>query len=327
MAETATRMPHVIHAPLDCALADTFRDHVAVMGNLDGVHLGHQMLIGEARALAEQRGKPLGAISFEPHPRYFFNPDTEGFLLTTQHKKAELLGAQGVETLFLLPFNRRLSMLEPDDFVSDILVDILGLAGIVVGDEYQFGRRRVGTAEMLRDLANANGIEPRIVTPAHDDGRTEKYSSSDARAALKTGHPEEAGRILGRPWSVTGVVEKGKQLGRTLDFPTANIRLGDLIEPAKGVYAVRVVHAGATYDGVANFGSRPTVDGEGVLLEVYLFDFTSNIYGETIEVELRHFIRPEKKFSGLDALKTQIGKDCETARDLLLADSWAASAR
>ncbi|MBD0428093.1 bifunctional riboflavin kinase/FAD synthetase [Aquisalinus flavus] len=309
--------PTVINAPLDCPLEDIFRGTVAVMGNLDGVHRGHQALIDEARKLAVIMSKPLAAITFEPHPRYAFRPETENFLLTTLHKKIDLLGQQGIETVFLLPFSRRLSMLEPAEFVNDILGNILGLSGIAVGADFQFGRKRAGTAQMLDELARKAGIEPMIVKPVAEKGEIVKFSSTDAREAIQEGRPEDTARILGRPWSVTGIVEKGKQLGRTLDFPTANIRLGDLIEPAKGVYAVKVHLNGETHNGVANFGSRPTVDGEGVLLEVYIFDFNGNIYGETLEVELHHFIRPEKKFDGLDALKAQISEDSGAARRLL----------
>jgi riboflavin kinase/FMN adenylyltransferase len=287
------------------------------MGNMDGVHRGHQALIGEAAKLATNLGKPLSAIVFEPHPRLVFQPDTEPFLLTTPEQKIDLLGQCGIEKVFILPFNRRLSMLSPEAFVEDILHQTLGLAGIVVGAEFQFGQKRSGTADMLDALAQQHGITPLIVTPVSLNGAAEKFSSSGARDALRHGKPEEAAHILGRPWSVAGVVQKGQQLGRTLDFPTANIAIQDVIAPAKGVYAVKARIGEETHAGVANFGSRPTVDGTGLLLEVHLFDFARDIYGENMAVDFLHYIRPETKFDGLDALKAQIAKDCETAVALL----------
>ncbi len=312
-----SKVPTILNAPLDCALAEEFRHHVAVMGNMDGVHKGHQALIGEARKLAGELGKPLGAIVFEPHPRQVFNPGGEPFLLTNKEQKAELLGEHGVDTVFILPFNRHLSMLEPDEFVSDILSRVMGLAGILVGEEFRFGRRRAGTTGMLEEFGAAVGIAVKVVEPVALAGATEKFSSSQARQALRDGDPKLAASILDRSWTVRGMVQKGKQLGRTLNFPTANVSLDTYLHPAKGVYAVTAWVHGESHKGVANFGSRPTVDGQGVLLEVFIFDFDEEIYGEVIDVEFHHFIRPEQKFADIDALKTQIIRDCEQAETLL----------
>ncbi|MCI5048175.1 MAG: bifunctional riboflavin kinase/FAD synthetase [Aquisalinus sp.] len=307
----------VIHTPLNCALSDTHRDHVAVMGNMDGVHKGHQVLIGEAAALAREMGKPLGAIIFDPHPRQVFDPSGDPFLLTSREQKIALLGEQGIETVFVVPFNRQLSMLTPEEFVHDILGNVLGLAGVVVGEGFRFGQKRAGTTQMLESLGSAAGMNVRIVTPAAMSGASEKYSSSQARAALRDGDPQLAALIMGRPFTVEGLVQKGQQLGRTLNFPTANISMENYLHPAKGVYAVTVQLGEKFAKGVANFGNRPTVDGTGVLLEVFLFDFAQDIYGETIAVAFHHFIRPEQKFDGLDALKEQIAADCEQAIALL----------
>ena len=253
--------PVVIRAPLNCPVAEEHRGHVAVMGNMDGVHRGHQILISEAAKTARELGRPLGAIIFDPHPRQVFAPDGDPFLLTSLDQKTALLGENGVDTVFVLPFNRHLSMLEPGEFVAEILAGVLGLSGVVVGEDFQFGRKRAGNAAMLEQLGRGNGMVTRTVTPVALDGHDEKFSSSQARDALRNGDPQLAAKVLGRPWSVTGMVEKGRQLGRTLDFPTANISLDNLLHPAKGVYAVTLNHSGQTYKGVANFGNRPTVDG------------------------------------------------------------------
>lgn len=309
----------LIRTPLDCAVRAELRDTVAVMGNMDGVHLGHQALIARAQGLAQEMERPLSAIVFDPHPRLAFAPDSAPFLLTTLEQKADLLAEHGVETTFALPFNRRLSMLSPADFVDDILGRVLGLAGIAVGAEFCFGRKRSGTAEDLRRLATEKSIRSLIIEPVAADGEDQKYASSAARQALRDGEPEKAASILGRPFTVEGVVQKGQQLGRTLDFPTANLPIGPLIHPAKGVYAVTARVRGEMFRGVANFGERPTVDGTGVLLEVHLFDFARDIYGETLRVSLHHFLRREQKFDSLDALKTQIAADGKQAASLLAA--------
>ncbi len=309
--------PTVINVPLDCALDGAYRDHVAVMGNMDGVHQGHQALIAHARTMAKKLNKPLGAIIFDPHPRQAFSPDSAPFALSSKEQKIELLGKHGVNTVFVLPFNRHLSMLEPNEFVQRILSQNMGLAGILVGEEFCFGRRRSGNTDMLKKLATSENMAVEIIRPVTLEGAEEKFSSSQAREALRNGQPELAQKILGRPWTVTGMVQKGQQLGRTLNFPTANISLGQYLHPAKGVYAVKAIVQGESRNGVANFGSRPTVDGKNVLLEVFLFDFDKEIYGEIISVEFHHFIRAEKKFDGLDALKAQIAKDGEEAARLL----------
>ena len=312
-----TAQPTILQVPLNCPLAAQYRDHVAVMGNMDGVHKGHQALIAEARKLAKEKGKPLGAIIFEPHPRQVFDPGADPFALTTREQKTALLAEHGVETVFILPFNRHLSMLSPREFVEDILAGVLGLSGILVGEEFRFGQKRAGTTDMLQDFGTNAGLTVQIVTPVALEGKAEKFSSSQVREALRAGDPAHATAILGRPWKIAGIVQKGQQLGRTLDFPTANVSLDDYLQPARGVYAVTIQINGETHKGVANFGSRPTVDGHSVLLEVFLFDFARDIYGEMIEVAFHHFIRPEKKFDGLDALKAQIRADSEEAARLL----------
>lgn len=293
------------------------RDHVAVMGNMDGVHRGHQILIAQAADLARTQNRALGAVIFDPHPRQVFAPDGPAFLLTSLTQKIALLGAHGVETVFILPFNPSLSNLTPEQFVHEILIKTLGLAGVVVGEDFRFGKKRSGTAQMLQQLCHAQNLPTKTVTPVALDGYGEKFSSSQARQALREGNPQLAAQVLGRPWSIRGVVTEGKKLGRTLNFPTANISIGNLLPPAKGVYAVTVQHQGQTYKGVANFGNRPTVDGQSLLLEVHIFDFSHDIYDQEIEISLQYFLRPEKKFPNLEALKAAITLDCDKAAKLL----------
>lgn len=309
--------PDILHVPLHCPLAEAYRDSVGVIGNLDGVHLGHQALVREAAAFAGEQAKPLTAIVFEPHPRQFFAPDTAPFLLTSLPQKAYLLKDLGVSRVLVLPFNGTLASQTPEEFVCGLLDHVLGLSGIVCGADFRFGHDRTGTAETLTSLARNCGMAARIVIPVMNEIAAEKFSSSQARNALREGRPEEAARILGRPWSVTGSVEEGRKLGRTLNFPTANIRLDQYVEPARGVYAVTALLDGRSLKGVANFGARPTVDGEGTLLEVHLFDFDGDLYGREMTVAFHHFLRPERKFDGLDALKTQIAADGEQAARLL----------
>ena len=290
---------------------------VAAIGNFDGVHLGHQFLIERTRDIAERVGARAGVVVFEPHPRRFFRPETPPFRLTTPAQRDALLRAHGVDAVFELCFDQAMASMSPEAFVKDVLSARLGLKGVVTGAEFRFGAKRAGDAASLVALCAANGLFAEIVTPEVHAGGEGKISSSDVRKALTDGAPDVAAQLLGRPFAIVGDVVEGQRLGRTLGFPTANVRLGDYIEPAKGVYVVRVRHDGREYGGVANFGRRPTVGAPAPLLEAHLFDFDGALYGEAIEVAFLEFIRAEKKFDGLDALKAQIETDCATARRLL----------
>jgi len=295
------------------------RGTLCVLGNLDGVHQGHAALMAAARAAAAERGAPLGAVTFDPHPRRFFQPDAEPFLLTTLERKAELLEEAGATRVFAVPFDRETSSMGPERFVEEVLIERLGLAGVVVGADFQFGKGRAGNADMLAQIGATRGLFVGALDPVAPAANVEKFSSSDARAAIEAGDVEAAARILGRPWDVDGRVREGEQRGRTIGFPTANLDLGDLVRPANGVYAVTVRIEGESEarPGVANFGRRPTVGGKGRLLEVHLFDFEGDLYGETLRVAFRAHLRDERKFDGLDALRTQIGADCDRARAAL----------
>ena len=290
---------------------------VAAIGNFDGVHRGHLALIDAARALAAECGAPSAALVFDPHPRRYFRPEDPPFLLTRSDDRDRLLKEAGLDAALRLPFDASLASMSPEAFVTEILVKRFALAGVATGADFRFGAGRAGDAQILSRLCAEAGLACRAVAPLHDDGAAAKIGSSGVRALIAVGDMADAARALGRPWHVSGLVECGRQLGRTIDFPTANVDLGPLIRPRHGVYAVKVHHGGETHDGVANFGRRPTVDNGAPRLEAHLFDFAGDLYGEEIGVDFYGFIRGEMKFDGLDALREQILRDCETARGLL----------
>ena len=290
---------------------------IAAIGNFDGVHLGHQALLREMVKFAADRGARPGAIVFEPHPRRFFNPDAPPFLLCSYATRDALLKRYGVEEILKVAFNASLAKLAPRAFVEDILIGQLKVSGLVAGADFRFGANRAGDSALLEDLGKGDNFTVKIASLVKDAPAGEKFGSSAVREALMQGDVAAAAAMLGRPWSVTGAVETGRKVGRTIGFPTANMTLGELIEPRKGVYATRAVIDGVTYDAVSNFGRRPTVGSDAPLLETHLFDFAGDLYGKELEVEFIHFIRDEKKFDGLDALKAQIAEDCLQARNLL----------
>jgi riboflavin kinase/FMN adenylyltransferase len=290
---------------------------IAAIGNFDGVHLGHAMLIARTATFAAENRASAAAVVFEPHPRRFFRPDEPPFLLTTSGQRERLLVGAGARRVFPIPFDAALAALSPADFVSNVLKARLGLAGVVTGAEFRFGAGRSGDAESLARLAREAGLFSLIVEPQAVSDGEEKIGSSAIRSAIAAGDMRAAAAMLGREWSVEGVVEKGAQLGRTLGFPTANLTLGDLIEPRRGVYAVRVFIDGIARSGVANFGRRPTVGETSPLLETHVFDFAGDLYGKAIAVSFVAQLRDEAKFPSLDALKAQIAEDSKASRAIL----------
>lgn len=291
--------------------------YAAAIGNFDGVHRGHLFLLKRTIAFAASIGAEPAAVVFDPHPRRFFRPDDPPFLITTPEARDALLREAGAAGVVSLTFDRALASLSPEAFVRDVLKGRLDLAGAVTGGDFRFGAGRAGDAAGLAALCEANGIAPLIVDPLADRRHTEKIGSTAVREAILTGAMDRAAAMLGRPWRVDGAVERGRQIGRTLGFPTANLTLGDLIEPRRAVYAVRAAVDGRKYDAVANFGRKPTVGDVAPLLEVHLFDFSGDLYGARIGVEFIAFLRDERKFDGLEALKAQIAADCIEARGKL----------
>jgi riboflavin kinase/FMN adenylyltransferase len=315
-------MPMRVHRHYD-RLPDADRGSVVAIGNFDGVHRGHQAVIGEAKKIAAKIGAPSAVLTFEPHPRSFFRPDDPPFRLTPMRLKAHAIEALGVDLLFVVRFDAEFASFSAERFVAQVLGKA-GLAArhVVTGYDFVFGKGRSGNAVLLERLAREHGYAYTAVSPvAAESG--EIYSSTQIRAYLQKGKPKQAAHLLGRPWEIEGRVETGQQRGRTIGFPTANVRLTDVLQPAHGVYAVRAgVDQGANtqwFDGVANFGSRPTVDGKSVWLEIHLFDFAGDLYGKHLRVAFIDFLRAEMKFPSFDALKEQIARDSQAARDLLRA--------
>lgn len=285
------------------------------LGNFDGVHRGHAAVVGALHAA--RPGAPLAVLTFEPHPRELFRPDDPPFRLTLLPAKAEALSALGVSFIYTLAFDHAFSQLSAEAFVNDVLHAGLGVRHLACGPDFAFGHRRGGDVAFLAARVEQLGIGLSIVPPLSDvEG---PISSTRIRRHLQEGYPERAASELGRPWSIRGGVVHGDARGRAIGFPTANIALGRHLEPARGVYAVQVrLPHGKTVPGVANIGRRPTV-AEGAIsrLEVHLFDFSDDLYGQELNVALHAFLRAEQRFESFDALRTQIEQDAVAARVVL----------
>ena len=290
----------------------------AAIGNFDGVHLGHQHVIDLARARAGV-GRPLGIVTFEPHPREFFAPDAPPFRLMNAETRAHRLEKLGVERLYQLPFNATLASLSPLEFARDVLVHGLGLAHVVIGADFRFGKGRTGTATDLAALGHDLGFGVTIAQLLH--GARGEVSSTAIRHALTEGRPRDAAAMLGHWHRVDGEVYGGDRRGRDIGYPTANMSIQGLHPPRFGIYAVSVdvltgPHAG-TYDGAANIGVRPMFGDNLPNLEAFLFDFTGDLYDEHLSVALVDYLRPERKFDTIEALVAQMDADCARARDIL----------
>lgn len=292
------------------------RGGVVALGNFDGFHLGHQAVVGRAIACARAQGRPALVATFDPHPVRFFRPDAAPFRLTSLDQRARLFAAAGADAMIVFQFDAALAGLSAEAFVDERLVGLLGAAGVVTGEDFTFGKARGGNVAVLRALGAARGITAEAVAPVTLDG--EPVSSSRIRAALQTGDCATATRLLTRPFAIEGVVQHGDKLGRTIGYPTANIALDRYLRPRYGIYAVRGRLAdGRLLDGAASLGIRPTFDPPKELLEPFFFDFSGDLYGQTVEVELHAFLRDEAKFDGLDALTRQMDADCQQAKRIL----------
>ncbi|WP_394693999.1 bifunctional riboflavin kinase/FAD synthetase [Hyphobacterium sp.] len=289
-----------------CALA---------LGNFDGVHEGHLEVLNATLRKAEDAGLVAAVAVFDPHPRRFFQPDSPPFRLMDDVQQADAIRDLGFERLHILPFNAAMSGMMPREFAETVLTGWVHASHVFVGADFEFGKGRSGDVPILSGIGSQIGFGVTGVA-LKAEGET-KVSSSRIRQALEDGEIDAARDLLGRPWVVRGAVEHGDQRGRTIGFPTANISLGDYCRPAFGVYAVRISVDAQVHVGVANVGRRPTVDGTTERLEVHIFDFADDIYGQMTEVEFIRFLRPEQKFNGLDALKAQIGQDAIAARAVL----------
>jgi riboflavin kinase/FMN adenylyltransferase len=317
-------------------IPDDARGSAIALGNFDGVHKGHQAVLAQAKASADDIGKtsgvncPLSVLVFDPHPRDFFQLDGPSFHLTTLQTKCALLDQSGVDTVFALAFDKAFSQLSADQFITDILVKAFAVKHVIVGYDFCFGQGRQGDVMLLLKRGQELGFAVSIVAATAPKEGAAVYSSTLIRDHLRRGKPRDAAQLLGHWWTISGEVIQGDQRGRTIGFPTANISTENYIEPALGVYAIRAAidegpFAG-TDGGVANLGRRPTFDKQDVLLEVNLFDFQEDIYGQTLNVSFLEYIRGEQKFDGLDALKAQIASDADVAAKCLNNDKYGANA-
>jgi riboflavin kinase/FMN adenylyltransferase len=296
------------------------RGAAVAFGNFDGVHRGHQKVIAQAAKAASALQAPLGVISFDPHPRQIFRPDAPSFRIMKANQQARALAALGVDIFHVLPFDAEMANLSDREFAAAVLANGLGVRHVAVGFDVSFGKGRTGSPELMARYGRELGFTV-SVAEALGEGET-KYSSTGVREALRDGRPHDAAVILGRPFAIEGVVERGRQLGRKLGFPTANVALTDYVIPRLGVYATRTrLPDGREIAGVANIGVNPTVAGEiAPRLEVWLFDFDEDIYDQVIETDLIAFLRPEEKFDSLEAMVEQVMRDAAQARALLLPE-------
>ncbi|WP_394153535.1 bifunctional riboflavin kinase/FAD synthetase [Loktanella salsilacus] len=295
------------------------RGAAAAIGNFDGVHLGHRAVIDAARSAATQLGAPLGLMTFEPHPRQFFAPDAPPFRLMNAEARANELAKQGVEKLYEVPFNAALVALTPREFAQTVIHDRLGLAHVVIGADFCFGKDRAGNAADLQRYGAEMGFGVTVAPMVATEGG--RVSSTAIRTALTDGKPRDAAAMLGHWHRIVGEVIRGDQRGRELGYPTANMSITGLHPPKFGVYAVRVdiakgPHAGR-YNGAASIGVRPMFNGDVPNCETFIFDFKGDLYGQHISVALVDYLRPELTFDGLPALIDQMDADCVKARQIL----------
>jgi riboflavin kinase/FMN adenylyltransferase len=303
----------------DSAPDDALRGAVVAIGNFDGVHRGHCAVISTALRRAGSLGRPAAALTFEPHPRAFFKPSEPLFRLTDERAKLRLLASTGLDGAIVLTFNAALAGLTADEFVSRILVDRFAVSGAVIGFNFHFGLSRAGSPDFLAAEGARRGFAVEVVPRFEYNGRP--VSSGPIREALAAGRIKDATEFLGFPWFVSGTVIHGDKRGRELGFPTANLRLDAGCGLRHGIYAVRVAVNGRRYDGVANFGRRPMFDTGAVLLEVFLFEFSGDLYGAAIDVAFIDWIRDEKMFGSTEQLVHQIADDSRVACELLARDS------
>lgn len=291
------------------------RGAVVAIGNFDGVHRGHRAVIATALDRARILAKPAAALTFEPHPRAFFNPREKLFRLTDEATKLRLLSGTGLDGAIVLTFDAALAKLTAEEFVQRVLVDRFAVSGAVIGFNFHFGMSRAGSPDFLAAEGEKCGFAVDVVPPFEDNGRP--VSSGPIREALIAGRVDEAAEFLGYPWFVTGEVVHGDKRGRELGFPTANLVLDASCGLRHGIYAVRVGIGGRRCDGVASFGRRPMFDSGVVLLEVFLFDFAGDLYGQKIDVAFMAWLREEAAFASVDALVQQMHQDERRAREAL----------
>ncbi|MEO7247026.1 MAG: bifunctional riboflavin kinase/FAD synthetase [Novosphingobium sp.] len=304
-------------------IPEALKGGIVALGNFDGFHLGHQAVVGEAIAWARAEGRPAIIATFDPHPVRFFKPDAEPFRLTTLDQRQDLFAAAGADAMLVIEFGADVANMTAREWIERELCSHLGAVGVVTGEDFTFGKGRLGNPAVLSAIAAEFGVETRAVGPVDD--ASGPVSSSRIRQALKAGDCAEAARMLTRPFAIRGSVQHGDKNGRLLGFPTANLEMGTYLRPRYGIYAVRGYLPDAktgqvrVLDGAANLGVRPSFDPPRELLEPHFFDFDGDLYGQEIEVAFHQFLRGEAKFDSMDALMAQMERDCDAARAVLAA--------
>lgn len=291
-----------------------YKNAVLAIGNFDGFHLGHRSVINYAVQLGKKLNRPVALMTFEPHPSYFFRPGTQTFRITPIRSKVRAICTLPIDAFFVLSFNSTLSNMSADDFVKDVLIKELHISALVVGQDYSFGKHREGNIQFLEQKypeISVHAVEQK------KDNANEVISSSRIRSFIKMGDMKSAFKLMGHSFEIEGYVIHGFKRGRTIGYPTLNIAPNESILPKLGVYAARVLIDNKYYPAIANIGCRPTVAGEGVLLEAHIIDFNQDLYGKRLRVFLDDFIRPEQKFDNLNELKIQIIRDIEQAKGIL----------
>ena len=289
------------------------RGAILALGNFDGFHRGHQTVVGAALGWARSENRPCIVATFDPHPVRVFQPDAAPFRLTTLDQRQDLFAAAGADAMLVFHFTRAMAATSAEDWVCDVIAGKIGAAGVVTGEDFTFGKGRAGTPELLRRVGASCGLAARAVPAVHDEHGP--ISSSRIRTALQAGDCETATALLTRPFTMRGIVQHGDKRGRSIGYPTANIDAGHYLRPRYGIYAVTArLPGGRELLGAANFGIRPSFEPPKELLEPYFFDFSGDLYGQEIDVAFEHFLRGEAKFDSLDALTTQMERDCDEAR-------------
>ena len=306
----------------DQPIPDNLRGAIVALGNFDGFHLGHQAVVGRAVQRGAHERRPVIVATFDPHPVRHFKPDTLPFRLTTLDQRQELFAYAGADAMLVFNFGAELANTTAEDFIGKLLAGHLGAAGVVTGDDFIFGKGRGGNIDVLREVGASHGVIAETVGAVEMDGA--RVSSGRIREALQAGDPHAATRLLTRPFAIEGDIVHGDKRGREFGWPTANMKLGNYLRPAYGIYAVHArLDNGRELEGVANVGQRPMFEPEE-LLEVHLFDYSDDLYGRRVEVALHHYIRAEAKFDSIDELVAQIGRDAEEAKRLLAAGATLA---
>ena len=293
------------------------KNAVVTSGTFDGVHVGHQKILSRLHEIAQKNKGETVVITFWPHPRLVLNPDADIKLLNTFEEKADLLKGQGIHHLLRIPFTKEFSQLSSEDFITKILVDKIGTKKLVIGYDHHFGKNREGSFEQLKLNGPRYGFDVEEIPRQDVDHMA--VSSTKIRKALETTDLETATHLLGKPYSITGMVVKGDKIGRSLGFPTANLEIDSAhkLIPADGIYAVTINHENMTYQGMLYIGNRPTIDGIKRNIEVNIFDFNQEIYGQSLAVKLHQLIRGDRKFNGLEELTLQMKQDEIQAREVL----------